>query len=139
MTHSRRDFLSTGVKAGVAASLVGGLSPKTLLAEDQPSAVRPSSRRANLKILILGGTGVTGPHLVARALEQGHEVTTFTRGRTQPSVNAEYFEHVEQLVGDRADDLEALGSGTWDVVIDNSGRDVAWTTASTGDRAGWCR
>ena len=37
---------------------------------------------------------------------------------------------MEQLVGDRENDLEALRGRTWDAVIDNSGRQVEWTEAS---------
>ena len=32
------------------------------------------------------------------------------------------------LIGDRKDNLEALKGRTWDLVIDNSGRNVQWTT-----------
>lgn len=34
-----------------------------------------------LHILILGGTGFTGPHQVRYALSRGHKVTLFNRGR----------------------------------------------------------
>jgi 2'-hydroxyisoflavone reductase len=42
-------------------------------------------------------------------------------------VYTELFEQVEQLVGDREDNLTALENRKWDVVIDNSGRKVDWT------------
>ena len=48
--------------------------------------------------------------------------TMFTRGRTEPTVHRALFRRVEQLVGDRENDLEALRGRTWDAVIDNSGR-----------------
>lgn len=83
-----------------------------------------------LKILILGGTSLTGPHNVRYALERGHEVTIFTRGRTQPGLFRDAFEHVEQLIGDRDNDLEALKGRSWDAVIDASGRNSAWTRDS---------
>ena len=35
-----------------------------------------------LKILILGGTGFTGPYQVRYALARGHTVTVFNRGKT---------------------------------------------------------
>jgi 2'-hydroxyisoflavone reductase len=69
---------------------------------------------------------------------RGHAVTTFTRGRTDPTVHGSLFGDVEQLIGDREGDLSALRTGTWDVVIDNSGRRVEWTRASASllrDRA----
>ena len=84
----------------------------------------------SLRILVLGGTGFSGPHLVERALERGHTVTTFSRGRTDPPVHAQLFRDVEQLIGDRATDLSALRTGTWDAVIDNSGFRESWTRES---------
>ncbi len=71
----------------------------------------------HLRILILGGTGFIGPHIVRAALARGHEVTLFNRGHS----NTELFPDVEKLVGDRDGGLDALRSGHWDVVIDNSG------------------
>ncbi len=70
-----------------------------------------------LKILILGGTGFTGPYQVRYALARGHKVTVFNRGKTHPG---ELPEGVEQLIGDRnTGDLSALKGRKWDVVIDN--------------------
>ncbi len=83
-----------------------------------------------LEILILGGTSLTGPHNVRYALERGHDVTIFTRGRTQPGLFQDAFEHVEQLIGDRENDLEALKGRSWDAVIDSSGRNWEWTRDS---------
>jgi 2'-hydroxyisoflavone reductase len=83
-----------------------------------PGAARATSRTPRaLRILVLGGTGFIGPHMVRRALDRGHEVTLFNRGRT----NTHLFPDVEKLVGDRAGPLDALRGRTWDVVIDNSG------------------
>jgi 2'-hydroxyisoflavone reductase len=76
--------------------------------------------------LILGGTAFTGPHQIKYALERGHEVTIFNRGRTQPTVHPELFDKVEKLVGDRDDDLESLRGGEWDAVIDNSASIPRW-------------
>jgi 2'-hydroxyisoflavone reductase len=70
-----------------------------------------------MDILILGGTGFIGPHLVNYAMQRGHRLTLFNRGRT----NTHLFPDVEKLVGDRNDDLTALGGRRWDAVIDNSG------------------
>jgi len=76
-----------------------------------------------LKILILGGTGFTGPFQVNYALSRGHRVTVFNRGRTHPGILPK---EVEQLIGDRNGDLEALKNRTWDVVIDNPTTLPAW-------------
>ncbi len=69
-----------------------------------------------LRILILGGTGFTGPHQVRYALSRGHKVTLFNRGK-QPH---EWPGEVEELLGDRnTGDLKALAGREWDVCIDN--------------------
>ena len=70
-----------------------------------------------MTILILGGTGFIGPHVVRHALARGHQITLFNRGRT----NTHLFPEVEKLVGDRNSDLTALEGRRWDAVIDNSG------------------
>src|SRR5438874_7695426 len=68
-----------------------------------------------LRILILGGTGFTGPHQVRYAISRGHKVTVFNRGKTHPG---ELPKAAEQLIGDRNGQLDALKGRTWDVVID---------------------
>jgi 2'-hydroxyisoflavone reductase len=70
-----------------------------------------------MKLLVLGGTLFLGRHVVEHALERGHAVTLFTRGRTNPAL----FPDAEKLVGDRAGDLGALRARTWDAVIDTCG------------------
>jgi 2'-hydroxyisoflavone reductase len=70
-----------------------------------------------MRLLILGGTKFLGRHTVEAALAAGHEVTTFTRGRTNP----ELFPEAEHLHGDRDGDLSALESRSWDGVVDTSG------------------
>lgn len=120
---SRREFLGLGLGATIAAA-----APRRLF--------RPTPHP--LRILILGGTSFLGPHQVAYALGRGHAVSTFTRGRTTPSVHAELFADVEMLTGDREGDLDALRGREWDAVLDNSGRSVEWTRASArllADRA----
>ena len=116
MSTSRRDFLIAGAMAGSAAGL--GLFPHSANA-----ALRPRQSRA-LRILILGGTSFIGPHQVTYALERGHEVTLFNRGRT----NVDLFPEVEKLIGDRNGELDALRGRTWDVVIDNSTSRPDWVT-----------
>jgi len=70
-----------------------------------------------MRLLVLGGSKFLGRHAVAHALEQGHDVTTFTRGRTNP----ELFPDAEHLTGNRDGDLDALRGRAWDGVIDTSG------------------
>ncbi len=70
-----------------------------------------------MRILVIGGTRFLGRHLVEVALERGHDVTLFNRGKT----NADLFPSVTKLRGDRDSDLSALQGHTWDVVIDTCG------------------
>jgi 2'-hydroxyisoflavone reductase len=110
MNTSRRHFLKVSATAGAALSA----RSTSLFAE---KSMKP------LRILILGGTGFTGPYQVRYALERGHKVTTFNRGKTHPR---ELPNEVEQLVGDRNGQLEALKNRQWDVVIDNPTTLPAW-------------
>jgi 2'-hydroxyisoflavone reductase len=50
-------------------------------------------------------------------VEQGHDVTLFTRGQTNPDL----FPEAEHLRGDRDGDLGALAGREWDAVVDPSG------------------
>jgi 2'-hydroxyisoflavone reductase len=132
MNTDRRRFLKTTLAAGGALGL--GLDPTPAFARrvGEAPARSPSSSEAprHLDILILGGTSFLGPHQVRYALERGHSVSIFTRGRTKPALFEEAFEHVEHLIGDRENNLEALKGRRWDAVIDNSGRKVSWTRDS---------
>ena len=67
-----------------------------------------------MRLLVLGGTAFLGRALVDTALERGHEVTLFNRGRTNP----ELFPEAERLRGDRNEDLSALDGREWDAVVD---------------------
>jgi 2'-hydroxyisoflavone reductase len=69
-----------------------------------------------MKLLIIGGTKFVGRHLVAAALDRGHEVTLFNRG-SQSSP----FADVETIRGDRNRDLDKLQGRRWDAVIDTCG------------------
>jgi nucleoside-diphosphate-sugar epimerase len=52
-----------------------------------------------MKVLIIGGTGLSGPHLVAELAAAGHDVTVFHRGRTaSPDLPP-----VRTIAGDKAD------------------------------------
>lgn len=71
-----------------------------------------------MRLLVLGGTGFVGRHIVERALARGDDVTLFNRGRTAPGL----FADVELLRGDRGGDLGALAAGgRWDAAIDVTG------------------
>ena len=126
---SRREFIEWSLKAGVAlpvaSSALWGCDTR-----GAKQAQVTAQTADKLSILILGGTSFLGPHQIASALSRGHTVATFTRGRTKPTIHTELFEQVEQLIGDREDNLSALENRQWDVVIDNSGRKVDWTRKS---------
>ncbi len=65
--------------------------------------------------------------MVRYAVERGHEVTIFTRGRAKADIP-----DVEHLIGDRNDNLTALEGRKWDVVFDNNtSRDYRWVDLST--------
>jgi 2'-hydroxyisoflavone reductase len=89
-----------------------------------------------VRVLVLGGTLFVGRHLVEAALERGHDVTLFNRGRTDPGLFAE----LETLHGDRAaGDLESLREGAWDAVVDTSARVPRWVREAAtllADRVG---
>jgi len=70
-----------------------------------------------MRLLVLGGTVFLGRHTVEAALAGGHEVTIFTRGKT----NADLHPEVEHLTGNRDGDLGALAGRAWDGVVDTSG------------------
>lgn len=74
-----------------------------------------------MKLLILGGTIFLGRHIVAAALEAGHEVTTFNRG----NITLEEQSEVEKVIGDRSVDLSVLADNKWDAVIDTCGYEPA--------------
>ncbi|NVK53750.1 MAG: NAD-dependent epimerase/dehydratase family protein [Flavobacteriaceae bacterium] len=116
-SKSRREFVKKSISASIAIPLIGS-SLFSCNSEKRPKKMR---------ILILGGTSFLGPHQIAYALQRGHTVSIFTRGKTKSTVHKELFDKVEHLIGDRNDNLTALEKGEWDVVIDNSGRKVKWT------------
>jgi 2'-hydroxyisoflavone reductase len=112
MKTTRRQFIKVSGTAAGAFAL--GMRSTTVLAQ---KSVKP------LRILILGGTGFTGPYQVRYALSLGHKVTTFNRGKTHPG---ELPKEVEQLIGDRNGQLDALRDRQWDMVIDNPTTLPAW-------------
>jgi 2'-hydroxyisoflavone reductase len=108
MNTTRRHFIK------VSAAATAAMSIQNIFAE---------GKMTPLRILILGGTGFTGPFQVKYALSRGHKVTVFNRGKTQPG---ELPKEVEQLIGDRNGQLEALKGKQWDVCIDNPTTLPAW-------------
>ncbi|MCC9311022.1 NAD-dependent epimerase/dehydratase family protein [Kitasatospora sp. RB6PN24] len=70
-----------------------------------------------LNLLILGGTRFLGRAVVEAALADGHQVTLFNRGRTNPGL----FPRVRTVIGDRTEDLAGLADGRWDAVVDVAG------------------
>ena len=70
-----------------------------------------------MHLLILGGGVFLGAALVDRALERGHEVTVFNRGRSRSS----WPRQVEAVAGDRRTDLGRLSGRRFDAVVDTCG------------------
>jgi 2'-hydroxyisoflavone reductase len=71
-----------------------------------------------MKVLIIGGTRFLGRHLAESFLRNNHEVTLFHRGKTAaPGL----FQGVEEIIGDREQDLSPLEKRSWDAVIDTCG------------------
>lgn len=113
MPTTRREFLATSIAAG------------SLLASRDAAALidpKPAPAASPLRILILGGTGLIGPHQVRYAVARGHKVTLFNRGKTKPGL----FPDVEHLQGDRNGQLDSLKGRTWDAVIDNPSTLPRW-------------
>ena len=116
-THTtRRDLLTSLALSGAALAAAGGLGAiGEARAEDEPTA--PAKPRKKMKLLVLGGTRFLGPAIVDAALANGHEVTLFNRGRSNPHL----YPELEKLRGDRDGKLDALKGRTWDAVLDTSG------------------
>lgn len=110
MNRHRRRIIKGALLASAAYAAAG--LPQ---ASGAPAGTRKAA--TPLKLLILGGTGFIGPHMVREALARGHEVELFNRGRT----NEDLFPQLKTYIGDRDGKLDALEGGEWDAVIDNSG------------------
>jgi 2'-hydroxyisoflavone reductase len=123
---TRRQFIKVSAAASGAIGFGIASSPLRAIMPVKP-----------LNILILGGTGFTGPNQVRYALSRGHKVATFNRGKTHPG---ELPKDIEQLIGDRNGQFDALKDRHWDVVIDNPTsvpvwvRDVAQVLKGNVDR-----
>ncbi|PYS20820.1 MAG: epimerase [Acidobacteria bacterium] len=115
MSTSRREFLKLSAIAGSGVGL-GLMASSSNFANSFSESMSTLGRAPKpLNILILGGTGFTGPFQVKYALSRGHKVTVFNRGKTHPG---ELPKEAEQLVGDRNSQLDALKGRKWDVCID---------------------
>jgi 2'-hydroxyisoflavone reductase len=126
---TRRDFIQRTAMATGAAALAGVVPQPLTAAPSVP--VEPAERP--LRILILGGTGFTGPFQVHYAVARGHHVTVLNRGRRQADLPAS----VEQLIGDRntPQAMDAVNAAVargekWDVVIDNPTTLPFWVRAA---------
>jgi len=87
-----------------------------------------------VKLLVLGGTSFVGRAFVELAAGDGHDVTVFHRGDTEP----DGLPDVAHVHGDRDGELEAIGDAGFDAVIDTSGyvpRVVDASAARFADRA----
>ena len=111
MPPTRREVLGLGASVAASAAL-----PSSAIAAAGDSPANASKTVKPLSMLILGGTGFTGPHQVRYALSRGHKITLFNRGR-RPK---EWPAHVEELTGDRdTNDYAALKGRKFDICIDN--------------------
>ncbi len=131
MQTTRRDFVKYAAATGAAAGLSTGLP--TAWASSLSQSTEAAKK---LNLLILGGTGFIGPHIVNEAISRGHTMTLFNRGKSNP----EMFAHLEQLTGNRDPDIDegltALEGREFDGVIDTSGYVPRIVGASAGLLAG---
>jgi len=130
---NRRNFIKASAAVAGALSL-DGLPRVAFGAAPEGESSRPIERAPKpLSILILGGTGFTGPEQVEYAIARGHSVTLINRNRTRP----DFFKgRVEQLIGDLNGDMSALKGRKFDVVIDNPTTAPAWVRNASQYLAG---
>ncbi len=81
--------------------------------------IRPFHSQKKLTVLVLGGTNFLGPAIVHTFLHDGHEVSLFNRGITNPKL----FTNLPRYKGDRTSGIEGYNSlsqtkKTWDLIID---------------------
>ncbi|MBI3568706.1 MAG: twin-arginine translocation signal domain-containing protein [Gemmatimonadetes bacterium] len=136
MSTNRRSFLKTVSAAGAA---LGVAALPDIARGDAPPVEAPRPPRhverapASLEILILGGTGFTGPEQVEYATARGHKVTLFNRNKTRP----DFFKgRVEQIIGDLGGDVSGLAGKQFDVVIDNPTTLPFWVRNAAQQLAG---
>src|SRR5215467_11429361 len=120
MKLTRRQFLKTSAVVSAASAL-----PLPALGAEEarpptsplPGLKVPTVGRAekSLNLLIIGGTGFTGPEQVEYALARGHKVTLLNRNKRRPDL---FKGSVEQLVGDLSADISVLKGRSFDAVLD---------------------
>lgn len=83
MDNSRRKFITqaalTGAGIPFLSSGLSALSRNTYPLHD----LFENGPEKKLNILILGGTSFLGPHQIKYALERGHSISIFTRGKNE--------------------------------------------------------
>jgi len=121
---SRRSFLKSSAVIGGALALRNSSASATESVVPAASSRNVGRAAAPLNILILGGTGFTGPEQVEYAIARGHRVTLFNRNRTRPGMFKGKV--AEELIGDLSSDTSALEGKQFDVVIDNPTTLPAW-------------
>src|SRR5215211_6265819 len=85
-----------------------------------------------MDLLMLGGMGFLGRHLVEAVLADGHRPTLFNRGLSEPGL----YPEIEKIQGDREGDLSPLLGLRWDAAIDTCGYVPRVVRASAGLLAG---
>lgn len=117
MSSSRRDFLKASAVLGAGGALGMRRAPQAGGARPVTGLQTPTVGKApvSLNLLIIGGTGFTGPQQVNYALARGHRVTLLNRNRTHPDL---FKGKVEQLIGDLNADVSALAGRSFDAVLD---------------------
>jgi 2'-hydroxyisoflavone reductase len=103
----RRQFLDKSLRWTAAAACSAWL-PSYAWGNSQPK-----------RVLVLGGTSFLGPALVNSLVSEGHTVTLFNRGVTNPDL----FPHLEKLRGFRSadpndQDLASLAHRRFDAIVD---------------------
>ena len=90
-----------------------------------------------MKILILGGGVFLGAAVLRAALDRGHELTVFNRGRAC----SVWPDGVEAIVGDRSSELDRLAGKRFDAVVDTCGyapADVKKSAEALRDSKSYC-
>lgn len=96
----RRTFLASSGALVVMGSVSGRASGRASNSAHGEPVARAGKA---LRLLVLGGTGFLGPHIVEHARARGHTLTLFNRGRTNPDL----FPGIEKLRGNRDPELLA--------------------------------
>ena len=116
MNISRRHFLAS-------SAALGALSALPRAQQSTAPAARPDGDAP--RVLVLGGTGFLGPHVVDACKARGWKLSLFNRGKTRPKL-FEADPDVETFLGDRDGDLKSLADAVaagqrWEAGVDDSG------------------